>query len=153
MALRVEVPYHRVFTSKHSPQEAYDYFSDLEKSVPENFPGVEGFETVSEDTFRWVFEKVGYSGYEVQIKLITRFIKTAPTRIEVTPIAEPGACLFSGSWDFKPQGAGTQIDFNVKFVMDLPIPSFLRAMAVPLAQKEMTKLFDRYIDRVQKNFG
>jgi ribosome-associated toxin RatA of RatAB toxin-antitoxin module len=152
MAVRVEVPYHRVFHTKRNLSDTYAYFSDLEKSVPANFPGVEGFETVSKDTFRWVFEKVGYSGYEVQIKLITKFSYTPEKRIDVAPIAEPGACLFTGSWQFEPKGTGTQVEFTVTFVMELPIPGFLKGMAVPLAQKEMTKLFDRYIARVEKNF-
>ena len=153
MAVRDEVPYKKVFQSKHGISEVYAYFADVEKSVPGNFPGVEGFESTGPDTFRWVFEKVGYSGYELQIKLVTNFTKTPESRIDVTPIAEPGACLFTGGWEFAPSGSGTQITFNVKFEIELPVPGFLKGMAVPLAQKEMVKLFDRYIARVEKNFG
>ncbi len=153
MAVKVEVPFHKVFTSKHSPAETYAYFADVEKSVPGNFPGVEGFDSVGPDTFRWIFETVGYSGYELQIKLVTRFKKTPETRIDVTPVAEPGACLFTGSWAFAPEGSGTRVTFDVKFEIELPVPGFLKGMAAPLAQKELTKLFERYIGRVEKNFG
>lgn len=153
MAVRVTVPFERAIVSKHPPQEAFDYFADLEKSVPGNFPGVEGFEDLGGGTYKWVFEKVGYSGYELQIKLVTRFEKISPTRINVTPVEEPGACLFTGGWEFTPEGTGTRILFRVKFEIDLPIPGFLKGMAVPLAQKELTNLFNRYISRVEKNFG
>jgi carbon monoxide dehydrogenase subunit G len=153
MAVLVKVPYQKSFVSKHSPEETYDYFADLEKAIPGNFPGVEAFENKGPDTFKWVFEKVGYSGYELQIKLVTKFTKTRPTRIEVTPVAEPGGCLFTGGWKFTPEGSGTRIDFDAEFQIEIPVPGFLKGMATPLAQKELVKLFDRYIARVEKNFG
>lgn len=153
MAVRVEVLYDKVFSSKHSLAKTYDYFADVEKAVPANFPGVEGFTSIGPDTFRWEFEKVGYSGYELQIKLVTRFQKTPPSRVDVIAVPEPGACSFNGGWTFTSEGSGTRIQFKAKFEIEIPVPGFLKGMATPLAQKELTKLFDRYIARVEKNFG
>ncbi len=153
MAVVVKVPYEKSFLSAHPPEKAFDYFADLEKSIPGNFPGVEAFEPKGPDTFKWVFEKVGYSGYELQIKLTTKFNKTRPTRIDVTPVAEPGGASFTGGWTFAPEGSGTRIGFKAQFEIELPVPGFLKGMAAPLAQKELVKLFDRYIARVEKNFG
>ena len=48
---------------------------------------------------------------------------------------------------------GTKITFTVNFEIEIPVPGFLKGMAVPLAQKELVKLFDRYVARVEKNFG
>ncbi len=153
MAVRVEVPYEKAILCKHPLKETFDYFANVEKSVPANFPGVEAFESLGKDTYRWVFESVGYKGYELQIKLVTRFTKTPDESIEVTPVSEPGTSLFTGSWRFTPEGANTRMTFKAKFEIELPVPGFLKAVAAPLAQSELTKLFDRYIARVEKNFG
>jgi carbon monoxide dehydrogenase subunit G len=153
MAIHVVVPYQKTFPSSQNLEKTFAYFADVEKAVPGNFPGVESFESVGPETFRWIFEKLGYSGYEVQIQLITRFAKTAPHRVEAIAVPQAGLCLFNGSWSFEAKGTGTQVQFQAKFEIDLPIPGFLKGMATPLATKELTKLFDRYTERVEKNLG
>lgn len=153
MAVRVEVPYRRSFVLNKNPQEVFDYLWDVRRSVPENFPGLEHFDEVQKNTYRWSFEKIGYSGYEFGIRLVTAFSSTDSNKIEVRPVAESGASDFTGSWSLSPSGGGTEIVFDAKFVVELPIPFFVKAVAVPLAQSEIKKLFDRYVDRVAKNFG
>jgi carbon monoxide dehydrogenase subunit G len=153
MAVKVEIPYRRAFEVPRDPKWVYEYFADVAKAVPANFPGVEEFQPLAPDRFRWVFEKVGYSSYELQIRLATQFHKEPPHRISATPYPEPGGCQFTGSWEFKAAGTGTQITFDAKLEIELPVPSFLKAVATPLAQKELSKLFDRYIARVEKNLA
>lgn len=153
MAVKVVVPFRREFTTPRGPQATFDYFADVAKSVPENFPGVEEFKPLGPDQYRWVFEKIGYSSYELQIKLATQFHKDSATKLRATPIPEPGAANFTGSWECNPNGDGTRVTFDAKFEIELPIPGFLKSMAEPVAQKELSKLFDRYIDRVEKNLA
>ena len=153
MAVKVSVPYRRTFEVPLELQAAFDYFANVAEAVPANFPGVEEFQPIGVDSYRWVFEKVGYSSYEIIIKLATRFTKESPNRITVHPIPEVGAFLFTGAWEFAAKGAKTEVTFSANLEMDLPIPFFLKAVAVPLAQKELTNLFDRYIHRVEKNLA
>jgi carbon monoxide dehydrogenase subunit G len=153
MAIKVAVPYRRTFEVPRDPQSVYDYFADFAKAVPANFPGVEEFQPLAPNRFRWVFEKVGYSSYELQIKLATQFHLEPPHRIRATPVPEPGGCQFTGSWEFQAAGQGTQITFEGTLEIELPVPSFLKSVATPLAQKELGKLFDRYTGRVEKNLA
>ena len=153
MAVKVDVPYQRSFTVAREPEFVFAYFKDVTKAVPENFPGVEEFQPIGTDRYRWVFEKIGYSSYELRIRLATQFQFDAPKRITAIPIPEPDGCLFTGSWDFTAEGSGTKVTFDAKFEIELPIPGFLKSMAAPIAQTELKKLFDRYIDRVEKNLA
>ena len=153
MAVRITVPYEKLFLSPLSLEATYQYFSNFEKSIPGNFPGLEVFEPQGNETYRWVFEKVGHSGYELQIQLITRFEKHPHSRINAVSVAAPGASGFKGGWAFQSQGEKTQVTFQAQFEIELPIPSLLKSMAAPLAQRELTKLFDRYIARVEKNIS
>ncbi len=151
MAIRVTVNYEKSFLSPLSLENTFAYFSDCEKTIPENFPGVEVFAPKGNDTYQWVFEKVGYSGYELQIKLLTQFKEKPFESIQVTSVPEPGACSFDGGWTFFPEGDKARVHFKANIEVELPVPGFLKGMATPLAQKELTKLFDRYIARVEKN--
>ena len=153
MAVKVEVPYRRVFNVAKDPRAVHAYLADVVKSVPTNFPGVEKFEPIGERKYRWHYEKVGYSSYELQIKYATEFHVDSPTRLRATAIPEPGGSTFDATWDLAPQGSGTQITFDAKFVIELPIPGFLKGMAGPVAQKELGKLFERYTSSVEKNLA
>ncbi len=151
MAVRIEAPYANSFKSAKSPKETFDYLADVETTVPENFKGVESFTEVEANTYRWEFEKIGYGNYELKIWILTRFETTPHSQIKVVGIPKPGACLFNADWTLKPQGKNTLVDFSAKFEIDAPVPGFLKSMALSLATKELGKLFDRYIERVEKN--
>lgn len=152
MAIVVDVPYRRTFEVNTSPDKALAYLKDVGTSVPECFPGLEHFEETAPDTYRWLFEKVGYSSYEFQIRLVTTF-SAGPNKLEAHPVAEAGASQFRGTWTFVPSGTGTSITFEVQFKVELPMPFFVKAVAGPIAQTELKKLFDRYVDRVAKNLS
>ncbi|MBY0369655.1 SRPBCC family protein [bacterium] len=153
MAVKIEIPYEGTVSVPTPPDKAFAYLADLEKSIPGNFPGVASFQAQGADTYQWAFEKVGYSGYELEIQLVTQAKKEAPSKITLKSVPGKGTALFDGSWALSPKGSGTQIAFQGKLQLELPIPGFLKGMATPLAEKEIRKLFDRYLRHVEKNLG
>lgn len=152
MAVTIEVPYEKTFTAAKPIAQTFQYLTDWENAVPKNFPGVETFERVGEDTYRWGFETVKIQSYEFGLKLVTRFKKVGSTQIDVEPMPG-GNCAFQGGWTLQESGTNTQVKFRASLKLDLPIPFFLKAVAGPLAQKELSRFFDRYVARVEKNIA
>ena len=56
----------------------------------------------------------------------------------------------TGRWDLLPDKGGTLVRFNVTLVGELPLPSFTKSFVTPLAQREVSKIFSRYITNVSK---
>lgn len=153
MAIQVTVPYDKTFSSSRSLEETFAYLSDFQRSIPENFPGIQKFEKESGGHYRWEFEKIGHSGYQLDIRLVTNCVAKPPKTIEVNSIDQPGHAQFAGKWELASGFDGCQVRFQATFGLELPVPGFLKGMAVPLAQKEFVKFFDRYIQRVEKNLS
>lgn len=154
MAVKIEVKSCRSVTVPRSLQETFAYLSDPKTSLLANFPGLQSFESLEPQVFRWVFKKVTYSGQDFQIRFVTRFAPQAPDRIALSSVDDPGNfgnSRMQGEWRLRSTAPDTtEITFDVKLDTELPIPFFLKAMAAPLAQTELGKLFDRYLGNVAK---
>jgi carbon monoxide dehydrogenase subunit G len=150
MAVKIDVRYHKPVESSRSAEETFRFLTDFEHSIPEHFPGVEKFEKLGNDTYRWTFERFAQGGYDLQIKLVTRFAMSAPQKIGMSSLPEPGASQISGGWRVDAEGSRARVDFEANLSLELPIPFLLKAVAAPLAQKELSKLFDRYLENVGK---
>lgn len=152
MAVKIDVSYSQKVIATCDLKTAFDYCADPEKSVPPNFPGLEAFERVEAEVYRWVFKKLSYSGMDLQIKLVTKYHASEPAKITLSPVQSPGTTpgRFTGEWNFKEEKDETHLTFAVKLETELPIPFFLKSVAAPIAQKEIAKLFDRYLANVAK---
>lgn len=151
MAVKVEIPYKKSWEVALDRSAAFAYFADVEKAIPGNFPGVERFEPLRPGVYRWIFERINYSGHEIGITLSTQFAKRDGEEIAASPVPESGATKLSARWTFAERGASrTEVTFDAKLELELPIPFFLKGMAAPIAQREIGKLFEKYVDRVSK---
>ncbi len=153
MAVRISVPYIKTFQLKADTKKVYGYLTQFEEAVPKFFPGVEKFEPLGSDSYRWTFKQLNYGGHSIGIKLATRFKLEPEKRIVIIPIKEADTSDLAGEWVFAGDAGATQITFRVELSAELPIPFFLKGMATPIAQKELSKLFDRYISNVEKHFS
>ncbi len=151
MALKIEIPYSTSILSPKDLKATYAYFANFENSVGTNFPGLEVFKSQGGDKYDWQFQKVEQSGYGIQIKFATQFQKEAEKAIRVEPIASGEATAsLKGSWEFESAGDKTKVNFKATFTLELPLPFFLKSVAGPFAQKEISKLFERYTSNVSK---
>ena len=151
MAIQVEIPYRKTLLAKGGQKEVYSAFADLTVSISTYFPGVEQFEKTDGDTYRWLFEKIGYSSYTFQVELLTRAAFTPDSKIVLNSLPAKGLSQLKGIWTFKPiSSAQTQVEVDLNLVLELPVPFMLKSVAAPIAQKEISKLFDRYVSNVEK---
>jgi carbon monoxide dehydrogenase subunit G len=149
MAAKVDIPFRAAFSVARPRDKVYGYLAKVKTAIPGNFPGVERFEETGPDTFRWTFESLSYGGHHLAIGFVTRFVFSPEDKIVMEP-SGTGSRL-NGSWTLREQGGNTEVTFQAHLELELPIPFFLKGMAAPVAQKEITKLFERYIGRVSTN--
>jgi len=133
-------------------EAAYAYCTDVEKSIPENFPGLEKFEKLKDNTYRWSFKEIAFSNQKLKLQLVTRFDLISPLRMRVMPVevSGTGSSSLRGEWQFEPLSAGSQLSFGVQLSTELPLPALLKAVVAPIAKAEVAKLFDRYLQNVAK---
>lgn len=148
MAVQIEVEFSKTFASPRSASSTYDYFANLENAVRNNFVGLASFQKVSGDTYRWEFESVKHSGYEFQVCFTTRFENSAD-HIKIHPVSAKGESQMRGAWTVKTAGDKSQVHFHVNLTLELPLPFFAKGIAQPIVQKEIAKLFDRYVHNVE----
>lgn len=148
MSVRVDVPIERVLSLQCSQEKAFEFVSDPEKNIPQYFPGIERLEKISDDTYRWVFRGIEYSGYKIELSFSTRFIYERYNKISLEPPMVGGTTL-RGQWIFSPSSPGSQAHFKAVLSTELPIPFFLKGVATSLAQKEFGKIFGRYLKNVE----
>jgi len=136
-------------------ETAFAYCSDVERSIPANFPGLEKFEKIKDDVYRWAFKKIAFSNQQLNLQLVTRFDRQPMTRIRVTPVevSGTGTSSLKGEWHFEPLSAGCQLTFGVQLSTELPLPFLLKAVVAPIAQSEIAKIFDRYLQNVAKELS
>ena len=149
MAVTIEVPYNRTILSPKTLNNTYNFFSDFEKTIPSCFPGIDSFLKIQENVYDWKFKKFSYSNYEFQIHFQTKNV-CDPQKIELHPQKNIGNCELKGTWKFSEEGSKTKVTVEVILTLNLPIPFFLKSVAAPLTNKEIIKLFDKYISNVEK---
>ena len=151
MPFEVQVPFEKRFVCAKPLEAVFDYLANVRIHVAECFPGLEKIEQTDGDCYRWTFQKFGHSGYEFQLQLTNRFELARPNAIRAIPQPASGTCRFDGGWTLESQGDdSTEVFFQVRFALELPLPRLMRAVAAPVVQREITKLFDRYTLRVAK---
>jgi carbon monoxide dehydrogenase subunit G len=128
-----------------------EFLVDYENSVGKQFQGLESFTCEGHDKYRWTFESLNYGSYHLQITFLTKFEKKDPQTLEITPVKGTDKAAFSGCWKLKPNKEGTLVTFEAKLIGELPLPGLMKTMITPLAQKEVTKLFNRYVENVSKS--
>lgn len=152
MPVTVSVKYSKGVELSKDPAATYADVADVARSIPRDFPGLASFTPEGKDTFRWTFRKLEYAGQTVQLKLVTRFDFSPPEHVHLAPVSAPDttAGKFQGEWRFEKAGSGTRLVFDVTLEVELPLPGLMKAIAQPLAQKEMSNFFDRYLANVAK---
>ena len=153
MAFSVETQCRSEFECPLNLEQTYAFFSDFPTSVGKHFYGLKSFTPINQTNYRWIFNKLSYQGYELQIQFETRFVAEGKSKILIIPIATPDKASLQGHWEFNEKGNKTQVSFDAVLVGELPFPSFLKAAISPLAQTEVKKLFNRYIENVKNHLG
>ena len=152
MAVQVEVPFSQSVRVTKKPADVLAFLRDPSRNIPAHFPGIESLTGAGAGTYDWNFKKIEYGGYSLTPKLLTRFEESSD-QITIVPQKKQGYSELTGHWRVLSEGTGSKIEFGIKLTMELPIPFFMKAMAAPVVQKELSKLFQRYLENVGKTLS
>lgn len=150
MAIEIESQYKQDFAVSKSLRETYGLLADVRVSIPAYFEGLESFVEKEPAIYLWKFESLKQAGQEIALSFRTHFRFREPNYIgmESVPGSESGD--LSGGWTLSEEGALTHILFETRLRLRLPIPFFLKTLAAPFAEKELTKFFDRYVENLRR---
>lgn len=126
------------------------FLTQYNTSIGKYFDSLESFSQTEEDTYRWKFKTLSYGGYELNIQFLTTFESKGNETLLIIPVDKNSQMNLKGRWDLVPDKVGTLVKFNVTLVGELPLPSFTKSLVTPLAQREVSKIFSRYITNVSK---
>lgn len=147
MALKITFQYTHRFTSPKKREDVYNFLVDYEKSIVPMFPGLKSIQPKGNDEYVWDFETIKQGGYEVDIDLVTKF-SAEPNKLSVLPVK--GKTMLASDFTLTESGEGTTLDFKSNFETELALPSFLKSMAQPFAEKGIRSLFVKYLSNVEK---
>lgn len=151
MPVQIAIPFRKRLEFQADLSAVFHYIADVKTNVPKDFPGVESFDEIGPSTYRWIFEKIGYSGYELAIQFDTLITTQANSWVAATPTGS-GKTRFRAKWTFSGDTNKTTVDLDAELDLELPIPGFLKGMAAPITQREITGLFESYAAAVVTNF-
>lgn len=149
MSFSVPVTFESSFLSTLSRDSVFRFLSHYPVSFGKCFPGIESFECTAENTYQWKFQPLSYGGYTIHLILETVF-RQSPDSIFFESITDrdPSQSRVKGNWTLSEKESKTCASFGIGLEMKLPLPFFLKSMATPMVQKELTKVFDRYLKNV-----
>jgi len=150
MAVLVEIPYHTIWSFPQKRSDVFKYFADLNSALTSHFPGLIRVKALGNDQYVWEFEPIEHSGFKLDFRFNTQIRVTPEESIECVPTGG-GTGQLQCTWNFK-DAKGCEVEYRAKLSMELPVPGILKSMATNLAQKEITKLFERYSASVTKKF-
>lgn len=133
-------------------QEVLAFIKNYQSSVPQFFPGIHRFEEREPLTYYWEFDPMNYAGKSFTISFITRF-EEGSSRVRIEPHSQSGNTTLQGEWEVSPRNLHSQLTLLFSLDFEVPLPSFTKSIVVPLAQSELSKLFDQYAKNLEDHFS
>jgi hypothetical protein len=147
VAIKIDIPFARAIKSQKNAQETFEFFSDLPKAIQAYFPGIEKLNWLNPSTLEWTFQNISYQSFNLAIQFATE-VKISPMQsVELLPAKGPYKSSLTGSWRVLPGGS---VDFNVVFRIELPVPFLMKPMIDPIAKREISRLFEQYVNHVEQ---
>src|SRR5437016_2212790 len=140
----VEVKFKKTVALARTLEECFNYIRDLKRQVGENFPGIEELTETDHGVLEWQFEKIEVKGMGLEINCVTH-VGISGHQVTCTPVPGRGNAQLTAAWSLFESGGEVNLEFHAQFNRDINIPLWLKAIALPFAQNELTKLFDHYL--------
>lgn len=152
MPFDLRFQYQKQLTLNASVDDVLSFLKDYSRALPRTFPGLHRFEERQKNLFFWEFEPLEYGGKKLEVTFTTRF-QDLGERIQIDPTEESQATALRGYWQVSSQQSHTCIAMLFDLSFKMPFPQFLKSVVSPVAQAELTKLFDRYAKNLQQHFS
>ena len=145
----VEVKFKRTVALARSLEECFNYIRQLKVQVVENFPGLQALKESEPGVLQWDFERIDVKGMGLEINCVTN-VGVSGHQVTCTPVPGKGNADLTAAWALSESGGEVKLEFHAVCSREISIPLWLKAIALPFAQAELTKLFEQYLTNVQK---
>jgi uncharacterized membrane protein len=126
----------------------YEFFITPAKMAPA-FSDLERHEVIDEKTVRWVYKKKKEKGITFQPDCTTRYSGNGTDQVQWAP-GGSGNLRSSGMARLKSLGdAVSEVEYEERSEVDLPIPSLLAKIFRPIVAKELQNTIFSYLDRAK----
>lgn len=131
-----------------SLKDVYDYLLDVEKSS-ECYDNLESVEKVNDETYRWLMKEKDYGMLKFQVKYVLTYATNDVDCITWKSTGE-GNTDVDGEVALKAHGDDvTEVTVTNNLASDIPIPRLMKAIAKPMATKELEKTIDTYLKNLK----
>lgn len=151
MAVKVDIPFKGNIEVPGPLESVRAYVTAWEQNLVRNFPGLEKLEPKGPNEYTWIFQNFSYQSISFTLKTTTRF-EVQGNVARIIPSGTDEMATFSGEWTFS-GSEPTRVRFTAQMELELPIPKLMKAMAQPLARKELGGLMERFLKNVEKNYS
>jgi ribosome-associated toxin RatA of RatAB toxin-antitoxin module len=128
------------------------FLKNYQEALPPFFPGLHRFEQQGPHVYLWEFEPLRYGGKQLTISFTTRFDES-DTNIRIYPHSSTSETQLKGEWSVNSTPDGCKLKMHFELEFSVPLPKLMKAMVVPLASTELSKLFERYAENLQHHFS
>lgn len=131
-----------------SLEDVYDYLLDVSKSS-ECYDNLESVEKVDDETYRWLMKEKDYGPLKFQVRYVLTYATNDVDRISWKSTGE-GNTDVDGEVALKAVGDGaTEVTVTNNLASDIPIPRLMKALAKPMATKELERTIDKYLKNLK----
>lgn len=145
MTVKVNIDLQRKFIVAEEIDTVFSLLSNVPASAA-HFPKVHALTPLSENSFRWDMEKVALGMYSIQTSYACQYVSDSDAKTVVwTPIKGEGNAIVSGKWKLSELETGTNIIFETKAELTLPVSGLLKLAVSPLVKFEFSGMVDTYL--------
>jgi ribosome-associated toxin RatA of RatAB toxin-antitoxin module len=152
MSFSFPFSFHKEFFLAQKATTVISFLKNYQEALPSFFPGLHRFEQQSSHVYLWEFEPLNYGGKHLTIAFTTRFDES-DTCIRIYPHSSTSDTQLKGEWSVTSAHNGCNLKMHFELEFSVPLPKLMRAMVVPLASTELSKLFERYAENLKKYFS
>ena len=153
MTISVDIDMGYEFTVRAPFDEVFELVADVPTSVS-HFPKVEQLVDLGGGAYRWEMAKVGTPQIHIQTVYACRYVADRRKGTVVwTPVPGVGNAQVSGSWKVAKGKQGTALELRTHGTVEVPLPSLMKVLVVPVVKSEFESLVEKYIDNLILRFG
>lgn len=153
MSISLELDFDYAFEVHASFDRVFELLSDVPRASALH-PTLASIVDLGDGRYRWEMKRYGTEKIHVQTIYTCQYQACVEKHmISWEPVHGEGNALVSGHFKLTPLATGTRIDAYIKSAATLPVPNFMKGIALQFIAKESKKVNEKYITSLITEFG
>ena len=147
MSFVIDVKFEGTRTIRRNAPAVFKKMQEITPLFKENFPGIDQFYENKDGVYIWKFREFGFGGKKIGLELQTRFTINPDLSISTQSIPD-SLHHITAHWKLVEKKGETDLSFSALLNFQIPLPILMRGMIAPLAEREIIKLFNQFLENV-----